>query len=108
MTRRGRGSTRRGVSATLPDGKYLPAHAPTGDAPSTVVTFHGEDGRGKDFDISTLPLPGWHPALAAAWGERVGPSGAIRTVASAQSVWSMLLRFMRFLAAPPEPPATVC
>lgn len=106
MTRRGRGSTRRGVSATLPDGEYLPARAATGDAPSTVVTFHGEDGRSKDFDISTLPLPGWHPALAAAFTERVGPSGTIRTVASAQIQWSTLVRFMRFLAALPEPPTT--
>ena len=107
MTRRGRGSTRQGVSATLPDGEYLPARAPTETAPSMVVAFNGEDGRRKDFDISTLPLPGWHPALAAAFTERVGPSGAIRTVASAQSVWSTLLRFMRFLAALPEPPSTV-
>lgn len=91
----------------LPDGDYLPARAPTVSPPNMVVTFHGEDGRAKDFDVSTLPLPGWHPAPAAAFAERVGPSGTIRTVASAQSVWSMLLRFMRFLAALPEPPATV-
>jgi hypothetical protein len=107
MIRRGRGSTRRRVSAALPDGEYLPAREPTDDAPSTEVAFHGEDGRRKDFDISTLPLPGWHPALAAAFAERVGPTGTIRTVASAQSQWSTLLRFMRFLAALPEPPATV-
>ena len=91
----------------LPDGDYLTARAPTVSAPSMVVAFHGEDGRAKDFDVSTLPLPGWHPALAAAFGERVGPSGTIRTVASAQSVWATLLRFVRFLAALPEPPATV-
>lgn len=107
MTRRGRGSTRRGLSAALPDGEYLPARASReGRAPSTVVAFHGEDGRRKDFDISTLPLPGWHTALAAAFAERVGPSGTIRTVASAQSQWSTLKRFMRFLAALPKPPAT--
>ena len=107
MTRRGRGATRRGVSAALPDGEYLPTRASReGRAPSTVVAFHGEDGRRKDFDISTLPLPGWHTALTAAFAERVGPSGTIRTVASAQSQWSTLKRFMRFLAALPKPPAT--
>ncbi len=72
-----------------------------------VVAFHGEDRRRGDFDISTLPLPGWHSALAVAFAERVGPSGAIRTVASARNVWFTLVRFMRFLAALPEPPATV-
>jgi len=107
MTRRGRGSTRPGVAAVLPDGEYLPARAPTANALSMVRAFHGEDGRSKDFDISTLPLPGWHAALAVAFAERVGPSGTIRTVASAQNVWSTLVRFMRFLAALPEPPATV-
>lgn len=106
MTRRGRGSTHRGISATLPDGQYLPPPETTGSTQPTVVAFHGEDGRGKDFDISTLPMPGWHPVLAAAFTERIGPSGTIRTVASAQSVWSTLVRFMRFLAALPEPPAT--
>ncbi|MGY1960768.1 hypothetical protein [Nocardia gipuzkoensis] len=95
------------MTAILPDGNYLPSPAQTADAPSLVVAFHGEDGRRKDFDISTLPLPEWHLALAAAFTERVGPTGTIRTVSSAQSQWSVLSRFVRFLAALPEPPLTV-
>ena len=55
--------------------------------------------------MSRLPLPGWHPALAAAFAERIGPGGTRRTLRSAEHSWGTLLRFMRFLAELPDPPA---
>lgn len=104
MTRRGRGSTRAGRPATLPDSIYEPPRPDQTQA--LVVAFHGEDGRRKDYLVSTLPLPGWHPALAQALAERIGPQGPRRTHASAKNSWSPLVRFMRFLAALPDPPTT--
>ena len=106
MTRRGRGTTQAGRPAALPHGDYRPP-APAATAPQgLVVAFHGEDGRRKDYLVSRLPLPGWHPALAEALAERIGPGGTRRTHRSAEQSWGTLLRFMRFLAALPDPPAT--
>jgi hypothetical protein len=106
VTRRGRGTTRAGRPAALPDGDYEPPLAVTAGAPGLVVAFHGEDGRRKDYLVSSLPLPGWHPALAQALTERIGPGGSRRTHQSALTLWSTLVRFMRFLAALPDPPST--
>ncbi len=76
MTRRGRSATRAGRPAALPHGDYRPP-APAATAPQgLVVAFHGEDGRRKDYLVSRLPLPGWHPALAEALAERIGPGVA--------------------------------
>ena len=106
MTRRGRGTTRAGRPAALPHDNYRPP-APMTTAPQgLVVAFHSEDGRRKDYLVSRLPLPGWHPALAEALAERIGPGGTRRTHRSAEHSWGTLLRFMRFLAALPDPPAT--
>jgi len=89
----------------LPDGDYEPPASETAGPPELVVAFHGEDGRRKDYRMSRLPLPGWHPALAAAFAERIGPGGTRRTLRSAEHSWGTLLRFMRFLAELPDPPA---
>ena len=105
MTHRGRGATRSGRAAALPDGNYEPPAPETAGPPGLVVAFHGEDGRRKDYRISRLPLPGWHPALAAAFAERIGPGGTRRTLRSAEHSWGTLLRFMRFLAELPDAPA---
>ncbi|PPJ25648.1 hypothetical protein C5F51_22750 [Nocardia nova] len=104
MTLRGRGSTRAGRPATLPEGVYEPPRPEQTRA--LVVAFHGEDGRSRDFGFAELPLPQWHSVLAQALSERIGPQGARRTHASARSSWASLVRFVRFLAALPEPPAT--
>jgi hypothetical protein len=70
-----------------------------------VVHFTGEDGRSRRFQVSALPLPGWHAALAASWAVRIGPAGSLRTASSAVSSWTILARLIRFLAAMPRPPA---
>jgi hypothetical protein len=70
-----------------------------------VVEFTGEDGRSCRFQVASLPLPGWHPALAASWAARIGPAGALRTEASVRVSWEILARLIRFLAQRPRPPA---
>lgn len=71
-----------------------------------MVHFVGEDGRRREFEIGSLPLPGWHRALAAAWSLRTGPSGGLRTLASVNGAWGTLSRFIRFIDRLPRPPRT--
>lgn len=100
----GRGSTGTGKPALVPTGPYAPRPAVTG----LVVDFHGEDGRSRTFDVSALPLPGWHEALAASWSARTGPAGALRTRASAEAAWGSLARMIRFygqMLRPPQHPS---
>src|SRR5262249_30319916 len=100
----GRGSTGRGRPARLPAGAYQASPA-TEPAQRLAVSFTGEDGRTWLFDVTSLPLPGWHPALAASWAARTGPAGSVRTRASAGGSWSTLKMLMTFLAQRPRPPA---
>ncbi len=102
----GRGSTRVGRPALLPLGAYEPA-MPTQRTSEggLTVTFYGEDGRSCEFAVGRLPLAGWHESLAAAWVQRTGPAGGLRTQASAASSWQALGRFIRFLAGLKRPPA---
>jgi hypothetical protein len=105
VTRTGRGSTRPGVRAVLPEGSYVPQ--PVRQDQSTggwVVEFAGEDGRRRTFDFAVCPLPGWHRDLAGALEARVGPAGGLRTSTSSLAAWNNLRLFLRFLAALPEPP----
>ena len=105
MTGTGRGSTRPGVSARLPDGTYTPAALRrTSTTGSAVVVFEGEDGRHRTFDFGCCPLPGWHEPLADALAQRVGPRRALRTSSSSVSAWNNLRAFLRFLAALPDAP----
>jgi len=106
MSRRGRGSTGPGRAAVLPGGDYE-RPGPVGEQPGggIVVLFHGDDDRRGIFEFSRLPLPGWHEALAAAFAERTGPGGGLRTAAAAGTGWGALGRLVRFLAALPDPPA---
>ena len=102
----GRGDTRAGRPARLPQGPYTPS--PAIERPGSsglVVVFHGEDGRSARFRVDDLPLPGWHEPLAVAWESRIGSAGRLRTLASVRSSWDVLGRFMRFLDAVPQPPA---
>lgn len=103
--RSGRGSTRAGVPAALPGGSYEPPGAVAAGAGSLVVDFRGEDGRGRSFDVSVLPLPDWNRLLADSWAARIGPTGRLRTAASVEGAWNGLGHFMRFLATLPQPPA---
>lgn len=100
----GRGSTRAGLPAFLPDGAYEPSPAVVRTQSGLVVDFVGEDARTKSFDIGALPLPQWHEPLAAAWAARTGPAGGLRTKASATHAWGALTRLVRFMAQTPRPP----
>lgn len=103
----GRGSTRRGRPARLPEEAYQPSTMPAGDlAEDLAVVFRGEDGREAMFRVDTLPLPGWHEPVAAAWARRIGPAGGLRTLNSARTSWRELGRFLRFLDSLARPPAT--
>ncbi|OEJ22968.1 hypothetical protein AR457_37805 [Streptomyces agglomeratus] len=108
MNRQGRGSTGPGRPSALPDHGYEPP-APVRELPDggLVVAFHGDDDRRRVFNVSRLPLPGWHPALAAVVSERTGPGGGLRTFAAATTGWGSLSRLVKFLGALPEPPATL-
>jgi hypothetical protein len=77
MTRRGRGSTGPGRPTALPAEGYDPPD-PRRELPDgrRLVAFHGDDGRRRVFDVSALPLAGWHEALAAAVAQRTGPLAA--------------------------------
>ncbi len=100
-----RGSTGVGRPAPMPSGHY----ARMARTPATVpfvVQFVGEDGRQKSFDIGTLPLPGWHDALAQGWARRIGPAGTLRTLSSAMGGWAILSRFMHQLSSSIDPPQT--
>jgi hypothetical protein len=101
----GRGSTRTGRPAALPGPAYLPAPRLRSEDGELTVDFRGEDGRQRRFVVSQLPLPGWHAPLAAALELRIGPSGRVRTLASARTTWEPMQRFVRFLARLPTPPA---
>ncbi|QTI90626.1 hypothetical protein [Streptomyces sp. AgN23] len=107
MSRRGRGSTGPGRPAAMPVGAYTPAAPVQQGADGTlVVAFCGDDGRSRSFDVSRLPLPGWHQVLAAAFAARTGPAGGLRTLSAAGTGWGSLVRLMRFLDSLPEPPTT--
>jgi hypothetical protein len=84
MNRQGRGSTGPGRPSAMPDHSYEPPEPVrelTGGR--LLVAFHGDDDRRRLFDVSRLPLPGWHQTLAAAVAERTGPSGGLRTFSAA-------------------------
>ncbi len=86
MTGTGRGSTKPGHAAALPEGRYQPAPttAEVTEVTEFVVQFHGEDGRHKDYPVNRLPLPGWHRGLTMTLDDRFGPQGTRRTRASTQ------------------------
>ncbi len=107
MTRRGRGSTGPGRPTTLPAEGYDPPN-PSRELPDgrLLVAFHGDDGRRRVFDISALPLPGWHEVLAAAVAQRTGPAGGLRTFAAATTGWGVVTRLVKFLGSLPQPPTS--
>ena len=105
MSRQGRGSTGPGRTAGLPAGGYERAEPVTASAGRTTVAFHGDDGRRMTFDLSGLPLPGWHEALAGAFAERTGPGGGLRTLSAATTGWGALGRLVRFLGSLSDAPA---
>ncbi|WP_405794275.1 hypothetical protein [Streptomyces sp. NBC_01506] len=97
----------RGQAAASPEGHYE-AEAPVAETDAgLVIRFHGEDGRKDVFTFAGRPCPQLHTDLAAAFSQRVGPTGQRRTLASARDHWGMLLRFLEFLAKQPKQLSTL-
>ncbi len=105
MKATGRGSTRPGVSAPLPDGTYAPDSAVSRSSTGAlVVEFDGEDHRRRTFNFGQCPLPEWHQDIAGALARRVGPEGQLRTSSSAITAWNNLRIFLRLLDELPDRP----
>jgi len=98
-----------GRSTARPAGAYDPAAAvrDVAAAEGAAVDFAGEDGRTRTFRFATLPLPGWHDDLAAAFARLTGPTGGRRTLAAAEDAWQALGRLLRLLDSLPQPPHDV-
>jgi hypothetical protein len=88
----------------MPAGGYERAEPVMAAGGRTTVAFRGDDGRDREFDLSGLPLPGWHEPLARAFAERTGPAGGLRTLAAADAGWGALGRLARFLGSLPDAP----
>ncbi|MFD3883994.1 hypothetical protein [Streptomyces microflavus] len=97
----------RGRTSAMPEGPYeAEARAPQG-AQGLSVAFTGEDGRRTVFEFSALPFPGLHAEFASAFAARTGPTGALRTVASATNTYGAVRRFLAFLDTLAHPPTTL-
>nr|WSX50719.1 hypothetical protein OG409_18275 [Streptomyces sp. NBC_00974] len=94
--------------SVLPGDTYEPPPVVRQAEGGLVVEFIGDDGRRKCFDIGRLPVAGWHEFLAEAFALRTGPSGGLRTLASALNCWKFIRQWTYFLqglgeaAASPE------
>ncbi|WP_216912971.1 hypothetical protein [Nocardia noduli] len=71
------------------------------------VEFVGRDNRRRVYDFTEMPMPGMRVELAAAFAIRVGHTGTLHTVASANNAWTAVKRFTAFLATLATPPSTV-
>jgi hypothetical protein len=96
----------RGRAALQPDGFYAAEPAISTVNDELVVAFQGEDRSGT-YAFGKLPCPGLHADLAAAFAARTGPTGDLRTKASADSCWQNLVRFLKFLGDYRRPPRNV-
>ncbi|WP_031072096.1 hypothetical protein [Streptomyces sp. NRRL WC-3742] len=97
----------RGRTSAMPTGPYqadAPAREGTG---GLTVPFTGEDGRRKVFDFTGMALPAFHAEIVSAFAARTGPTGALRTVASADNSFGATKRFLAFLDTLPQRPATL-
>ncbi|MGW7278196.1 hypothetical protein ACWGIV_07780 [Streptomyces sp. NPDC054844] len=96
-----------GRTSAMPDGPYE-APAPREDAARTLkVHFTGEDGRTFEYDVSKLRHPPFHPYFASAFAHRTGPTGSLRTRASADGDFTAMRQFLGFIAALPNPPKSI-
>lgn len=100
-------ATGRGRPAAVPAPGYEHSPAVSGGPDGPEVVFTGEDGRTATFSISPYPCPGLHEDLLAAFARLVGPTGTVRTLASAQSLWHPLRRFLKFLGDMHPVPSTM-
>ncbi|MGW0908118.1 hypothetical protein [Streptomyces sp. NPDC002853] len=94
----GRGSTGPGRISAAPAGEYEPPPSVVRQRTGgLVVDFTGDDGRQETFDLGRLPVVGWHDFLAEAFALRTGPSGALRTLASAANCFRFIVKWAYFL-----------
>ncbi|MFE9000604.1 hypothetical protein ACFYOY_00405 [Streptomyces sp. NPDC007875] len=98
-TRPGKGRT-----SAMPEGPYEAEVPSPQNAQRLSVAFTGEDGRRTVFEFSALPFPAFHAEFASAFAARTGPTGALRTVASATNTYGALRRFLTFLDTLAHPP----
>ncbi|MGC5002634.1 hypothetical protein [Streptomyces sp. DT203] len=97
----------KGRTSAMPKGPYevdMP-HAEGGKA--LTVTFTGEDGRHWVYNFAGLPFPAFHAEFASAFAARTGPTGALRTRASADTNYGCIRRFLAFLDTLAHPPKTL-
>lgn len=88
-----------GRRSPLPSQVYQLSPAVKSGEGGLEVVFEGDDGRRGVFRFASLPLVSWHEPVAAAFASRIGPGGGLRTLASAQSLWDITARFVRFVAS---------
>ncbi|MDX3525977.1 hypothetical protein P1P75_05890 [Streptomyces sp. ID05-39B] len=97
----------RGRTSAMPDGPYEPEAARASIPTTLAVPFTGEDGRRWHYNFAELPSPALHSEFASAFAVRVGPTGTLRTEASARTDFSAIKRFLAFLDALARPPKSV-
>ncbi len=98
---------RKGRATLMPEGPYEPITTRAEAAATLKVHFTGEDGRQSAYDFAELPFPAFHAELASAWAQRTGPTGALRTLASANTAFGCLRRFLTFMESLAHPPKTL-
>ena len=96
---------RSGRRAAMPTDGYRPRRLFL-DGDGCVVRVVAErDGRARDFDFASLPLGrALQVALAHAFHTHTGPSGRLKALGSANSLWVHVKALARILAALPNPP----
>ena len=96
-----------GRTSAMPQGRYEPAVTRASAAQTLIVPFHGEDGRESVYDFERMPFPAFHADFAAAFAARTGPTGGLRTLASAENAYGSVQRFLAFMATLQRPPQSL-
>ena len=102
----GHARTGPGRPSALPPGPYSSPEPVRHDGAGAEVAFTGDDGRRRVFGTAELALPGWRAPVAAAFAARTGINGGLRTLASAESTWQAIRRFVSFLSLLLPPPSS--
>ncbi|KJS53500.1 hypothetical protein VM98_24930 [Streptomyces rubellomurinus subsp. indigoferus] len=96
-----------GRTSAMPQGPYAPEETGAEATQSLTVVVNGEDGRRGEYDFATLPFPAFHAEFAAAFAARTGPTGSLRTRASADTAFGILRRFLAFMETLAHPPTSL-